>query len=455
MLSIDPIQGARKIIQTCLNLSAGQELLLLFDETTREVVDPLQAAAAGMHVLTTAIYVPVDLQKQYGHNSKLPMATEVAIKEANGIVTLLSDSQNCLSFRKAVLLAALDRWKKIGHMPGANLHMLAMADSDYNEIEAVCNLLAVVLLRGKHMRFGSTDRAGVKHWLDVEIGGWERPPVISSGIIKQGSWGNIPPGETFIAPIEGTGSGSIVLNGSLPGYVLPEDSEVLLEFEIGRLVRYSSSDPKCMEIIKGLQDYALKQGDENWNNLAEIGIGVNRSIQYLTGVELVDEKMLGTAHIALGENNSFGGTVTSAIHTDLIVRDPTLEVDGRTIICHGELITQLIDWQINHRDLDANHSSLNGFHSLRPSGVESNLVNRVFFREWKNGRGEPGWLQVGHPDSTHKAGRIYKLIHRIDTRSLQANVDLDYLTSHSPELSEEEIRQLILLLFEYELIVIL
>jgi leucyl aminopeptidase (aminopeptidase T) len=53
---------------------------------------------------------------------------------------------------------------------------------------------------------------------------------------------------------------------------------------------------------------------------------------------LLDEKILGTIHIAVGENVSLGGVNDSSLHWDLLVMNPTVTVDGRTLLAGGELM---------------------------------------------------------------------------------------------------------------------
>jgi leucyl aminopeptidase (aminopeptidase T) len=68
--------------------------------------------------------------------------------------------------------------------------------------------------------------------------------------------------------------------------------------------------------------------------VAELGVGTNdRAV--LTGRILEDEKILGTVHIAFGNNASMGGTVDVAFHVDGILRRPTLELDGEAILRDG------------------------------------------------------------------------------------------------------------------------
>jgi leucyl aminopeptidase (aminopeptidase T) len=72
-------------------------------------------------------------------------------------------------------------------------------------------------------------------------------------------------------------------------------------------------------------------------NVAEFGIGTNYKAK-LTGVILEDEKVMGTIHIALGDNISMGGIVSVPSHLDGLVKNPTVEVDGNIIMKNGKFI---------------------------------------------------------------------------------------------------------------------
>ena len=74
-------------------------------------------------------------------------------------------------------------------------------------------------------------------------------------------------------------------------------------------------------------------------NLAELGIGTNDKAR-VTGVILEDEKIYGTVHIALGSNDTFGGTVAAGIHVDGVVKEPVLKLDGKTVLEKGHLILE-------------------------------------------------------------------------------------------------------------------
>jgi leucyl aminopeptidase (aminopeptidase T) len=72
-------------------------------------------------------------------------------------------------------------------------------------------------------------------------------------------------------------------------------------------------------------------------NIAELGIGTNDKA-IITGLVLEDEKVMGTIHIAIGDNSHFGGKVQVPSHLDGIVKSPTVWADGKLIMKDGEFM---------------------------------------------------------------------------------------------------------------------
>ena len=62
-------------------------------------------------------------------------------------------------------------------------------------------------------------------------------------------------------------------------------------------------------------------------NIAELGIGTNDRATRPDNI-LESEKILGTIHIALGDNHSFGGHVRTPFHQDFVFFQPTVTVIG-------------------------------------------------------------------------------------------------------------------------------
>jgi aminopeptidase len=92
------------------------------------------------------------------------------------------------------------------------------------------------------------------------------------------------------------------------------------------------------------QDYleATLATDEGARRLGELGVGSNVGINRPTGHILLDEKMAGTVHLALGRSYpETGGVNASAVHWDLIcdLRDGgRLSADGTPVIAGGVVV---------------------------------------------------------------------------------------------------------------------
>jgi aminopeptidase len=122
---------------------------------------------------------------------------------------------------------------------------------------------------------------------------------------------NMPSGEVFTGPIETSAEGHIRFSiPSSPRGV--EVSGISLEFRAGRVV--SARADRGDEVLQ-----AMLATDDGARVLGEIGIGTNFGVDRAIGSILVDEKMGGTVHLALGRSYpETGGTNESAIHWDMI-----------------------------------------------------------------------------------------------------------------------------------------
>jgi aminopeptidase len=142
-----------------------------------------------------------------------------------------------------------------------------------------------------------------------------RKALADTGILnKAGSFGNLPAGEAFVAPVEGTANGKLILDWA-PTRELK--SPVILTVRDG-LVKDVSGNEDFVEQLR----IKLSERQEN-RNIAELGIGTNSRAKRPDNI-LESEKIMGTIHIALGDNSSFGGKVTTPFHQDFVFFKPTV-----------------------------------------------------------------------------------------------------------------------------------
>jgi hypothetical protein len=186
----------------------------------------------------------------------------------------------------------------------------------------------------------------------------------------------------------------------------------VLRFRDGRLVKVEPEGSPAARWLDEHQIQAAKaKGDLNWSNLAEIGIGLNPRVASLTGKMLFDEKAAGTAHVALGSNTFMGGRVTAAIHCDLVTRNPTVRVDGLTVVDHGQLSIATTEWQENHAQVRLEGSPLATAVQVARSGVQAAVSGD--YRLQRVLRPEPGRVStcpVGDDATAWLANSIYNLL---------------------------------------------
>ena len=434
-MPIEPsvVEGALQIVKYCLGLAPNQQLVILADESTIEPSVALAEAADALGVAQTVFLVPISVQRRIPAQVDLSWLIQKAAREARAILTCVNARPSCLPFRQRILETHWTAHTRIGHMPGVTCEILKLANVDFGQLVRNCSCVETVLARGRTLEFVSRDRSGQAHSLTADIGGWERLPVASDGLINDGAWGNVPSGETYIAPIEGTAEGTIVINGSIPGMVINTDSELVLTFERGRLTRVEpAGSPATRWLYETQINKAQAAGDLEWSNLAEIGIGLNPAVTRLSGNMLFDEKAGGTAHIALGTNVYMGGMVYSTIHCDMVVRQPTLLVDGKVLLKEGILTYSEPVWHDRHTEVSLEDSLLRVAERVARSGVQARSapdgrLQRVL-------RPEPGRLSacfVGDSQTSQFAQALYALIPaqddgvRITELAGQANMDVD------------------------------
>ena len=142
----------------------------------------------------------------------------------------------------------------------------------------------------------------------------------------------MPDGEFFTGPIEDSVEGEVTFH--LPATIGGREvAGVRLRFEAGKVVDASAERGEQYLI-------SMLDTDEGARRLGELGIGTNFGIERGTRSVLLDEKIGGTVHLAVGASYpETGGTNESAVHTDLVCdlrRGGRLEVDGELLQENGK-----------------------------------------------------------------------------------------------------------------------
>lgn len=404
--------AAETILTQCLNLPTGAEIVILADETTIDTASILAEAALKLDLHPILTYFNTQMQIALGGQNLSPML-QTALNEAAAALICLNSTPKCLPFRDHVRQTAWNPGCKVAHMPGISQNTLLLADVDYETFKNQCEMLALALAKGHQIEIISWDQRGHEYCLKAILEPWIRLPIISDGIIQAGSWGNVPSGETYIAPPEGLAEGAIVIKGSLPGYRIGPGEEIILHFQRGHLVEMAPLDSPAAQYLQQTQiEFARSRGDQNWSNLAEIGLGVNPNVHELTGNPLLDEKKYGTVHIALGDNIDMGGQVKSCIHCDMVCLAPRVSIDGKVILDGGQIILQTKDWCEDYREIDPTEAWHSGL-SLKCTAINTSIDGQGRLKRlWDTSSGRVCAVPVGNDRTAQMAASIYQLIQR-------------------------------------------
>lgn len=233
-------------------------------------------------------------------------------KEAvNAVIALSHYSTSHTRFRKMLTTVCGTRYAS---MPLFDRHMLTGAmDVDWKSMAERTARIAARVNECEDIEIKSPNGTSIR------FSRKGREAKEDTGILTEpGSFSNLPAGEVYLAPREGTAEGRLVLEWA-PTRKL--ERPLTLHIEKGEVLQLEGNEP-FVEYLEG------KFAEDRKNrNIAELGIGTNDKAARPDNI-LESEKILGTIHIALGDNSSFGGTVSTPFHQDFVFFRPTV-----TLIC--------------------------------------------------------------------------------------------------------------------------
>jgi leucyl aminopeptidase (aminopeptidase T) len=302
------------ILVDCLGVAPGEEVVVVTDPARRPIAESLVSGARALEAEATL----AEMSERSGHAVEPPAAIAAAMLAADVVIAPTTMSLSHTEARRR----ASEKGVRAATLPGVTAELLERTMSaDYGLIRARSQRVAEALTAGREARI--TSRSGT----DVTLSIAGREGYADTGdLTAPGSFGNLPAGEGFIAPVEGTAAGRVVFDGAVAAYGAPV--EVILEG--GYATRFEGESGARLRAL-------IERHGRDAFALAELGVGTNDAAR-LSGSVLEDEKIMGTIHLAFGDNHSFGGRVRVSSHIDLVVVEPTLTIDGTRLVDAGRLL---------------------------------------------------------------------------------------------------------------------
>jgi len=203
------------------------------------------------------------------------------------------------------------------------------ASVDPRQLRRVTDTLAQSLSVGERVRV--TTSAGTD--LTFSIQG--RTALALHGVAaRPGQIGGAANGEACVAPREGTAEG-IIVDPFMIEHIGEVTGRFVLEISQGRATTIEGGEQAAQ--LRQL----LSRADADAANVAEFAMGTNARCRL--GARREAKKKLGTIHVALGDNATLGGTVTSAVHRDILMTGATVEIDDERVLIEGRLGERLAD----------------------------------------------------------------------------------------------------------------
>jgi leucyl aminopeptidase (aminopeptidase T) len=302
------------VVRGCLEVERGERVLVVHDDTTERIAERLVAAAEAVGAESRLAPIPVGEV----NGEEPPTEVAQAMAEADVVIAPTAMSISHTEARRRASAAGT----RIATMPSVTEEVLGRAMAvDLRLVGRLAGSIATRLSRASEAHITCANGSDLRLSLEGREG-----EADDGRLGSPGSFGNLPCGEGFIAPLEDRGEGKLVVDGSIAGIGALE-APVELTLEGGRLT--SASGDAGDRLLRQLS----AAGGEN---VAELGVGCNGRAK-ISGNVLEDEKVLGTLHVAFGASASFGGVVQVPVHLDCVLRRPELRLDGEVLVSDRRL----------------------------------------------------------------------------------------------------------------------
>lgn len=310
-------RAARTALTQCLAVKPNERLLVVTNPENQRIGEALYREGVKLGAQAALVYYP----KGTMNGEEPPPVIAEAMARSDVIVAPTVTSITHTAARRRACRAGA----RMATMPGITEDFFVRGlSADYEEIQKLTKRIHGYLDKAKVAHV--TSPSGCNLVLDIR----NRAVVSDGNLQKKGICTNLPTGETELAPRNAKG---ILVVDRCGDYITEPTRLELLD---GHLVKYEGT-PSGRRFKRLIEEAKKRDGNDNAAFVAEFAIGTNKSAK-VTGLLLEDEKVLGTCHVAFGDNTSYpGGKNFSTLHIDTIVFKPTITLDGHMVMKNGKL----------------------------------------------------------------------------------------------------------------------
>ena len=317
-------RSAELIVRRLLAVAPGEQVALVCDgDSEMEMVRALAGAVEAAGAEFTILHQPC---RPTSRKNELTPVIERGLEAADCLIGL-TRSGGAPTYAKVVKrLLDARRLRSISMvMRSLDNFTAGGALADYDALYADGRALAKIWRGAKEIRV--TSPAGTD--LVAPIAG-EQVIVECGFATRPGEEAAFSDGEVSQMPRQDAAQGRVVVDGPIAHLGLPKEP-IALRVEGGRVAAIEGDDPLVDELRRIVSEI------DRADNIAEIGIGLNPACRRNGDFE-EEKKARGNVHVAIGDNIFYGGTVECPVHMDMVVRRPSVHLDHRAVVAHGEVV---------------------------------------------------------------------------------------------------------------------
>ncbi|MCB9358467.1 aminopeptidase [Candidatus Woesearchaeota archaeon] len=305
-----------KVYCDLLKVKKSEKILIVCDKKTKKIAEMFFEDGFVFGDSTLCIEVPEG--KQNGEEPH-PEISKLLLKYD----VLLLITTKSLTHTNAVKKAT-EKGARAITMPGIQPATLKRCiDISYKDMQELHNKIY------KRMKDVKVVRVTTKIGTDISFSIYNDKIFYKTSMHNKGDLHNLPIGEVYTVPKEGSAEGVYVVDASQAGVgLLKKPIKITVKKGMAVKIEGGADATKLEKVLKSVKD-------KKAYNIAELGIGTNPKAK-ITGNILEDEKVISTCHIALGNNYGMGGKVNVPIHLDGIMKKPTIYFDDKIIMKNGK-----------------------------------------------------------------------------------------------------------------------
>jgi leucyl aminopeptidase (aminopeptidase T) len=316
---VEAIEAARNALECVLEARKGESIVIFCDDEKTDVCEPFCLGALQLGLKTHL----VKLKTEPTVRKEIPpeIKDKFTKQGTNIFINLLRGNREETTFRiKLTEMETENRKARLAHCPGITLDMLtdgalALTSGDHQKMQNFAHDLIQRL--GRASRVEITNPAGTDVSMSVEGRPFFTDTIID---LTRLDWINMPTGEVTVAPVENSLEGILVCDMAIGG-IGPIKEAVGFTAKKGKVQKTESQDNRILTIVeKSLET------DSRANILGEFAFGINPKARFVEEF-LEAEKILGTVHVAFGNNADMPcGKNPSINHMDLLISKPTVTI---------------------------------------------------------------------------------------------------------------------------------